>query len=227
MVALVMKTIWDLPTRFFHWTLIALIIAAYVTQARGAMFPHFIIGSVIIGLILFRLVWGFVGSRSARFSDFITGPGPVLAYLKHLIRNTPEDTVHMGHNPVGALSVLALLVLVTMQAVSGLFTTDTSYVSSDGPMVWLVSSKFASTASYIHHNLFYWLLLVVIAAHIGAALFYLFVKHDNLIRPMVTGVRPVPPSVEAVQFVSLWRALIVAVVVGAITWGVLGYWGQW
>lgn len=205
--------VWDLPTRLFHWSLVALVAALGVSGELGLLGPHMLVGPAVLTLVLFRVVWGFVGSRTSRFADFIKGPAAIRAYLAAARRG---ESHAVGHNPLGALSVLALLALVAAQATSGLFTSDDIMV--EGPMTHLVSSAMVKTLSGLH-RLGFKLLLAVVALHVAAALFYTFVKKDNLIRPMVTGAKPAPEGVEGIVPVGALRAAIILAACAALVWG--------
>lgn len=183
--------IWDLPTRLFHWGLVALVAFAWVSAELGGslMDWHMRAGYAVLALVLFRLIWGVIGSRTARFASFVRGPGAVLAYLRTMLR--PDAPHHLGHNPAGGAMILVLLAVLALQGGTGLFATDD--ILTEGPLVRHVSSATASLLTGIHEANFT-LLLALVALHVGAALFYLIIKHDNLIRPMITGRRAVPAA---------------------------------
>lgn len=175
--------VWDLPTRLFHWTLALLVAIAVVSAKMDALSVHMFVGETILALVLFRLVWGIVGSQTARFSDFIKGPRAVLAYLAQ--SKTPGAApVTLGHNPLGGLMVVVLLLALGAQAGSGLFTSDDIVV--DGPLVPLVAGATVKALSTLHRLLSDGILILV-GLHVAAVLAYLLVKKDNLIRPMITG----------------------------------------
>jgi cytochrome b len=115
--------VWDLPTRLFHWTLVAAVAGCWWTGERGPMETHALLGYVVLALLLFRLAWGLVGSETARFSSFLRGPGAALTHARHFLRRGPLEA-EAGHNPIGGYSVLLLLLLLIVQAVSGLFLYD-------------------------------------------------------------------------------------------------------
>jgi len=184
--------IWDLPTRLFHWLLVALVTAMFVTGFTGKLDLHMRLGQATLALVLFRLFWGFIGNAQARFSQFVATPAKALAYARTLLR--PDSGRYLGHNPMGGYAVLALLGLVLLQAGSGLFTSDD--IATDGPLYNLVSSGTSARLSTIH-RLSANALLVVIGLHLAANLFYLLVKKDNLIRPMINGLKPGPAGLYA------------------------------
>lgn len=195
--------VWDLPTRLFHWALVVLIALQFATAEFGwlSMEWHYRFGWATIALIAFRIAWGFAGSQTSRFTDFVRGPATVVRYLKTQFETTPRP--YLGHNPLGGWSVVAMLLSVLVQAVSGLFTSDN--IDEDGPFVDAVSGTTVRFATKLHH-LGETVLLVLIALHIGAVLLHWALKHDNLIVPMITGRKRVDAA-GPVRFVSAWRAL--------------------
>jgi cytochrome b len=175
--------VWDLPTRLFHWLLAAGVSAAVVTGKLGGNLIewHGRIGLLILGLLTFRVVWGFIGSPTARFANFVRGPAAIRAYLRGEWRG-------VGHNPLGALSVLALLALTLAQVGSGLFANDD--IAFEGPLAGLVGKDWSNRASGVHEWLLYGL-LGLIGLHVAAVGYYVRVRKDNLVRPMVTGWREI------------------------------------
>jgi cytochrome b len=171
--------IWDLPTRLFHWLLVVCVIAAFVTAKVGgnAMVWHGRLGLAILGLLVFRVVWGFVGSTYARFPQFVRGPQAILAYLRGQWHGR-------GHNPFGALSVLGLLGILFAQAITGLFANDD--IAFYGYLTSLVDSAYSGEITGIHH-LLEKVLMLLVAVHIGAIVFYAHVKNNNLVKPMISG----------------------------------------
>jgi len=173
------QRVWDLPIRLFHWLLVASIAFAYVSGTLGGNLIdwHGRAGFFIIGLVVFRIVWGFIGTATARFTSFVRGPGAIRAYLRGEWRG-------IGHNPIGALSVLALLGLIAAQAATGLFTNDD--IAYQGPFAdWVgkdLSDRFHTWHAWLQNGL-----LALIALHVGAIVFYLHVKKENLVKPMLTG----------------------------------------
>lgn len=197
--------VWDLPTRLFHWTLVTLMIVQWLTaESDGAMQYHVWGGYAVLTLVLFRLIWGFAGSETARFSHFVRGPGAALDYVKALLRG--ETPLYLGHNPMGGWSILALLTLLLIQAGTGLFANDD--IAFDGPLSGWVSRSMSNWLTTVHKVNFN-LLLLVIAVHISAVLFYLLVKRENLIHPMLSGRKHLPPepAEAAPRMVSPWLGL--------------------
>jgi cytochrome b len=198
--------VWDLPTRLFHWLLVTLVIASFVTGKIGGtwMQYHQWSGYAIIGLLIFRFAWGFVGGRHARFSAFICGPGAVLRYARALLRRDAPH--HLGHNPLGGWSVLAMLTALLVQAATGLFANDD--IITEGPLFPWVSKATSDWLTHIH-NLNQNAILVLVGVHVMAILFYLIIKHENLIYPMFSGYKYRQdnglPSAN-----HCWKALLVA-----------------
>ncbi len=218
--------VWDLPTRLFHWLLVILVVAMVGTGLTGKLEQHMVIGQALLALLLFRLIWGFVGNRQARFTDFLAGPGAALAYLRGLIGggNKPgHGGGYVGHNPVGGYAVFAMLGLLLLQAVSGLFTSD-DFVY-DGPLYSLVPSSVGAQMSSIH-RITIDAIYIVVGIHLLATLFYLLVKRENLVKPMVTGDKQLPAEQAAAITASaqgpgnlvaaILFALCLAVVFGGI-----------
>ncbi|PIE42614.1 MAG: cytochrome B [Gammaproteobacteria bacterium] len=181
--------IWDLPTRFFHWTLVVGIIFMWFSaeMSDNLMERHAQVGEFLLSLLLFRVIWGLVGSESSRFTSFIRSPGAVLRYARTLFSR--QSSWHAGHNPAGGWMVLVLLTVVLLQAVSGLFASDDIMV--EGPLYALVSEDVADVMISIHHLLFN-ILSVLIALHVAVIVYYRLFKKTDLVPAMVTGSAPWP-----------------------------------
>ena len=210
--------VWDLPTRLFHWLLVALIVLLYATGEYDVldMRWHFWAGYATLALLVFRVLWGFFGSQTSRFGDFVRGPVAVAGYVRTLLSATGK--VGIGHNPLGGWSVLALLLCVAVQSVTGLFSSDE--IDSDGPFVAHVSAKTVKLMTRLHH----WnqnVLLILVGVHIAAVLLYLLLKHENLIGPMISGRKRLATS-RTLYYASVWRALASfvasAAAVAALLW---------
>jgi len=188
------QRVWDLPTRLFHWSLAAGIVAAVVTGKIGGELIewHGRAGLFILGLVIFRVVWGFVGSPTARFANFIRGPRAIKAYLK-------GEWKGIGHNPLGALAVLGLLAFTTAQVASGLFANDD--IAFQGPLAALISKE-ASDQSRALHSLVFYGLLAIVGLHLAAIAFYTRVKKESLVKPMVTGWKEDDPVLAKVAHVE-------------------------
>ena len=201
--------VWDLPTRLFHWSLAALVVFSFVTaKVGGALMQwHFYSGYTILALVVFRLLWGAAGSRYARFAAFVRGPRAIL----ECARGGAADA---GHNPLGALSVMAMLAALLVQGASGLFATDD--IVNEGPLLKLVSNATAAILSRIHR----WnekVLIVLVGMHVAAVLYYLFVRRRNLILPMLTGDRHLPGALPARDDAAMrMRAALLAGVAAAL-----------
>lgn len=207
--------VWDLPTRLFHWLLVVLIVLLGISGELGKLNLHMIICPAVLTLILFRLVWGFIGSETARFSHFVRGPKAIRAYLAAASQGAVRS---VGHNPLGAFSVLALLSLILLQSVTGLFTSDD--ILSEGPLAHLLSAKTVALVSTIHRVGFK-LLLAFVVLHLAAVAFYRFVKKDDMVEAMITGKKKVPADVVGIRFRHPLLALAVLAVCAAIVWGTL------
>lgn len=178
--------VWDLPTRLLHWSLVILVVLSVLTGLgwsglEDEMRIHEWSGIAIIVLVLFRLIWGFAGGRHARFTDFMKGPVAVLKYVKGLVTGAHEQW--LGHNPLGGLSVIAMIVLVGLQAGLGLFANDDSHI--EGPLFSLVGKETSDYLTWLH-RLNSDALYVVIGIHICAILFYRL-KGERLVAAMVHG----------------------------------------
>lgn len=186
--------VWDLPTRLFHWALVVCVIGLITTAQLGgaAMLWHFQLGYLTLSLLLFRIVWGWVGGRWSRFSSFLYSPTALWRYIKQ--PTAPHPSV--GHSPLGALSVFALLAVLLLQVSSGLMSDDE--ISNAGPLSRFMSAYLVSNATDYHKNIGKFILLGLALLHVAAIFFYLFKKKENLIRPMVTGDKqlpsPMPPT---------------------------------
>lgn len=177
--------VWDPALRFFHWSLALLVIANLLLGQFGpnVMTLHFWLGYAIIALLIFRVIWGFIGPEPARFRSFIRGPSAIIDYLRHLGRREPSNWP--GHNPMGALSVVAMLLALIWQVGSGLISDPDDYINV-GPLADQVSYATASKAVGWHH-LGASVILILVLLHVAVILFYRVWKNEDLIRPMITG----------------------------------------
>lgn len=207
--------VWDLPTRLFHWLLALTVAAALITgQIGGNLIDwHGRLGLFTVGLVVFRLVWGVVGSTYARFSQFLPDLDAIAAYLKGQWQG-------LGHNPLGALSVLALLGLVGLQVASGLFANDD--IAFNGPLFNLVSKDISDRITGIHKGASNLLILIVVL-HVGAIAFYVRVKKHNLVKPMVTGWTEAE-SGESAQGGGIVALIVALVIAAAAMYGASGQW---
>jgi cytochrome b len=201
--------IWDLPTRVFHWALVLLIPAMWATHKLHLMEIHILLGQTLLFLMLFRLIWGLIGSSTARFAGFVRGPRAAYLYARARLAPAP------GHNPLGGWSVVAMLLVLAVQIGLGLFASDEDG-EHYGPLSHFVSYDSARTLAHRHETFFY-ILLALIALHLGAILYYWLVKRDNLVVPMVTGRRAATGSDEEMVGAPLWRFAVAAGLAGMLT----------
>lgn len=209
--------VWDWPTRIFHWLLVVLIAFAwYSAEVDRDMEWHTRAGIAVLALLAFRILWGLFGTSTARFSQFVKGPGAVWSY----VRPGSDSPLALGHNPIGGWSVIVMLVLAIVVVVAGLFAVDIDGIDS-GTLSHLVSFDQGRTASAIH-ELSFNLLVAVIAIHILAIIFYLVVKRRNLIGPMVTGFQRTSEGGAAASAVRApwWRLVLAVVVALLVAYGV-------
>ena len=178
--------VWDFPTRLFHWLLVIFVIISFVTGTIGGntMQYHQWSGFAVLVLILFRLIWGVVGSGESRFVAFVKGPSSVLRYAVTLLR---RDSPHyLGHNPLGGWSIIAMLSALLVQAATGLFANDD--IVTEGPLYGWVSKATSDELTRIH-RLNQEVIIVLVLIHVLALLFYFLYKRENLLKPMITGVK--------------------------------------
>jgi cytochrome b len=205
------RLVWDLPVRVTHWALVLAVAGSWATHYAGVeWFPwHRRLGYAVLVLVVFRLVWGFVGTRHARFSGFVRGPRATLAYLRGR-SGTP-----VGHNPLGALSVIALLVALLLQATTGLFANDE--IMNAGPFYGWIAPQLSNRISGVHgasSNV----LLALIGLHVAAVVWHARVRGQPLVSAMVTGRKAaglVPPA-EEIRNSRTGRALAIVVVIAAV-----------
>lgn len=209
--------VWDLPTRLFHGALLLCVVGLVITGNLGGnwMVWHFRLGYSVLTLLLFRLVWGFIGGHWSRFASFIYAPSSVIAYFKG--QGKAEHSV--GHNPLGAGSVFALLLFLGLQVGTGLISDDE--IANQGPLARFVSGARVSLATWWHKDVGKWVLTALVALHIAAILFYLFKKKDNLIRPMIEGDKELTVRVAASRDDAASRvmaAIVLALCAGLVYW---------
>lgn len=194
--------VWDLPTRLFHWLIVLLVIAAYVTWRLDLMDWHLWAGYAALTLVLFRLLWGYFGSHTARFARFITGPRAALHHLAQFLRREPD--MQMGHNPAGGLMVLLLLALLLGETLTGLYSNND--VANEGRWSEVLPAWLSNDINQLHRIL--WdLLLAAVLLHLLAILLYALIKRHNLLRPMIVGRKSLPLSVMPPPIAPWWRAL--------------------
>lgn len=210
--------VWDGATRLFHWTLVLLIVSAYLTRTYSndpTLYLHRLNGYAVLTLLLFRLLWGFVGSSTSRFASFFPLPGPALRYAGALLKGRPLH--YLGHNPLGSGLIFLMLLAVAAQACTGLFTSDD--VMAQGPLYGHASEAVTAKAAAYHAKGF-WIVVALASLHILANLTYQFVLKDRLITSMVTGRKAEGDYVDArrARLAPVGRAVacfvIAAVIVG-------------
>jgi cytochrome b len=208
--------IWDLPLRLFHWLLVLLVVVSVISAQIGgnAMQIHMLSGYTILTLLLFRILWGFLGGTHARFASFVRGPAAVISYLRALSRHAAGQ--HLGHNPAGAWSAILMLAALLLQVATGLFANDD--ISTEGPLAKLVSKALSDRITGVHH-LNANLLFALIGLHLSAVAFYHFYKRENLVKPMLTGFKDAAAgtSAAAQHGGSAWlAAALLAVCAGCV-----------
>lgn len=201
--------VWDIPTRLFHWLLVGLVMLSFVTGKIGgtAMKYHEWSGVAILVLAVFRLGWGFIGGQQSRFSTFVKGPATVVRYASSLLRK--DSTRHVGHNPLGGWSIIAMLIALLIQASTGLFANDD--ILTEGPLYDWVGKQTSDWLTGVH-LLNQKVLLVLVAIHVSAIIFYLIAKRENLIKPMLSGYKSWHQPLD-----SSWGNPAVALIIAAVT----------
>jgi cytochrome b len=191
----------------FHWLLVILVITSFVTAKIGgnAMQYHEWSGFTILALLLFRLVWGFVGSWESRFATFVRGPAAVRRYAVKILR--PDSRHYLGHNPLGGWSIVAMLSALMVQSGTGLFANDD--IVTEGPLYKWVSKASSDWLTRIH-KLNQEVIIGLVAIHILAVLFYFFFKRENLLKPMVTGLKPWSGAEPEPTTGPTWKAALIA-----------------
>jgi len=210
----VLVRVWDAPTRLFHWVLTLAVVGLVVSAELGELVWHFRLGYAVLVLLMFRLVWGLVGGHWSRFVNFLYHPRQMWQYLRG------GDTTHwVGHNPVGSLSVYALLGFLLLQTVSGLFSDDE--IANSGPLTRFASGDWVSNATWYHKDIGQYILMALVALHVTAIVAYYLKKRENLVRPMITGDKTLdfPAVSSADEGADRLKALVI---VAACTGAVLG-----
>jgi len=207
--------VWDLPVRLFHWAIVLLVPALWWAAETGRMELHMLLGEIMLGLILFRLLWGLLGSSTARFSGFVKGPRAVLRYLR-------GERRYVGHNPLGGWSVLLMLLVLATQVGLGLFASDEDGIHA-GPLARHMPDLESAHTLAARHETMFWVLATLIALHVLAILYYRIVKRDDLVTPMVTGRQPAGEGREALVPAPLWRLLLSVGLAAAIAFVIVLY----
>ena len=204
--------LWDLPTRIFHWAIVICLPLSWWSAENENYELHQWLGYTVIVLVVSRVLWGFAGSRHSRFADFMVGPRRVVAYLRGL------EAAGAGHNPLGGWSVLVLLALLLLQAISGLFNSDDVLFS--GPLYYAANSEWRDIMGLVHEVAFD-ALLAFVGLHILAVVYHQYWRKAPLLQAMMRGSAPGRSGREAP--VPLWRALLIASLAAFALWGIL----QW
>ncbi len=211
--------VWDLPTRLFHWAIVLVVVISYVSitladgpQAGLWMKIHVISGETMLGLLLFRITWGLIGSETARFRSFLKSPLAALRHLRHIGRREPDRQV--GHNEAGGWMVLGLLALLAAQVATGLGSNDDG--STEGPLVQFMSKATSDLLSKLH-GLNFDILAATIGLHVAAVIVYGLFKGQNLTRAMITGKKRMPAMTRAPRMSSPLIAAITLAVVAGVT----------
>ena len=209
--------IWDLPTRLFHWLLAAFVVFSFTTGKLGGdwLTWHFRSGYAIATLLLFRLLWGFAGSRYARFASFLPSPSGVWRTVRSSESGTVPTTA--GHSAIGTLSVYALLIVLAVQISTGVFANDGSFV--EGPWVKFVSAATSDRLSKVHYYN-HWLIAGLVALHVAAIAYYLLARKEDLLTPMLTGDKLGISATAADDGIAI---RVRAAVIAALAGGVIGY----
>jgi cytochrome b len=206
--------VWDLPVRLFHWAIVLLILAAWLSQELDQMELHMWIGRTILTLLLFRIVWGFIGSDTARFGRFLRSPVAGLRHLGRLRQREPDREI--GHNAAGGWMVLLMLLLLGVQAGTGLFSNDDG--DTEGPLMHLVSKDQSDALSHIH-SLNFKLIEGAIVLHVVAIAAYRLLKRQDLVRPMISGKKLLPSDAAAPRLANPLLALVTLIVAAAaVAW---------
>lgn len=195
--------VWDAPTRLFHWLIVVLVAAAYVTWQWDWMIWHVWLGETLLALLFFRLLWGVFGSDTARLARLLASPGAAFTHLVHIFRREPDRQI--GHNPAGGFMVLLMLALLLGETLSGLYLNND--VADEGPLTELVPAPVANAITALH-SILWDVLLAAVALHILAIVLYAVVKRQNLLRPMVTGRKRLPKGTAPPRRASLLLALL-------------------
>jgi cytochrome b len=195
--------VWDAPTRLFHWLAASLVVAAYVSWRLNWMDWHGWIGETLLALVLFRLLWGFFGSETARFSQFLAAPARAAAHLARVFRREPDRQV--GHNPAGGWMVLILMALLLGETLTGLYVQND--IADEGPLTELVPAPIANLIDALH-TLIWQALLAAVALHLLAILVYAVAKRQNLVAPMITGRKRLPETVAPPALAGVARAAL-------------------
>ncbi|MFP3556798.1 cytochrome b/b6 domain-containing protein [Paraburkholderia sp. SIMBA_049] len=195
--------VWDAPVRLFHWLVVALVTAAYVTLKLNWIDWHVRVGESLLAVVIFRLLWGFFGSETARFRSFVASPVAALRHLRHLFRREPD--MQVGHNAAGGWMVLLLLALLLVETLSGLYVNND--IADEGPLSQVIPSWLANAISTLH-GLVWDVLLAAVTLHVLVIALYAIAKGHNLLWPMLTGYKLLPSFIDAPRQTPALLALL-------------------
>ena len=210
--------VWDGPTRLFHWGVVLLVFTSWLTERESWMNAHMISGYAMFAALLFRLVWGFIGSETARFGHFLDTPRAAWAHLRGFARRAPDHEI--GHNAAGGWMVLVMLAALAVQVGTGLCANDD--VSVQGPLADRVGPEWSDWFTHVHAMTFT-VIEVAILLHVGAVLAYALVKRQDLVRPMITGRKKLPPTIPPPRMRNPALAAAVLAVAAALVAVVVGW----
>lgn len=210
--------VWDAPTRLFHWGIVLLVAFSYICAEWGWVRLHFLSGYTILALLLFRLAWGFVGSETSRFVNFLRGPLEGLRHLAAFGKREPDTEI--GHNAAGGWMVLAMLAALLFEAGTGLFSNDD--LGAQGPLAKHVGE---ATSDWLTgwHNRGWWIVLTLVGLHILTILAYAAVKRHDLVRPMVTGKKRLPANMRQPRFASPALAALILAISAGLVWALVRF----
>ena len=207
--------VWDLSTRVFHWGMIALLAALWWTAEEGHMEWHQICAYTLASMLIFRLIWGFIGSETSRFSHFVSSPKKAIQYIKDA-KSSKVNHNHIGHNPIGGYMVVMLLALLAAQFITGLYSTDDIF--TEGPLYSTVSGDIADSLTWLHKNIFY-LILGLAVVHVIAVITH-SLKGDKIVPAMFTGKKEVGEQPEKPL---MFQSSIISLILWVITLGSMAY----
>lgn len=210
--------VWDAPTRLFHWGIVLLVAFSYICAEWGWVQLHFLSGYTILALLLFRLAWGFVGSETSRFKNFLRSPIEGLRHLATIGKREPDTEI--GHNAAGGWMVLAMLAALLFQAGTGLFSNND--IDAQGPLAKHVGKATSDWLTGWHHRS-WWIVLTLVGLHIVVILAYAAVKRHDLVRLMVTGKKRLPANMRQPRFASPALAALIVALSAGLVWAVVRF----
>jgi cytochrome b len=209
--------VWDGPTRLFHWIVVVLVAAAYVTSRLNWMNWHLRTGYALLTLVLFRILWGFFGSETSRFAHFVASPRRAALHMAHMLRR--EEDRQLGHNPAGGWMVLLMLLLMLGETLTGIYIAND--VADEGPLTEHVPAAIANAITNLH-AMFWWALIAAVALHLLALIVYAVAKGQNLLVPMLTGYKALPSDLRQPLMARSTRAAVL-LIASALAAGLLAH----